>query len=100
MEDESHVTAMSLSLSKANKSQNEKNILKSYLLQVTLAKSYKAIQFFSSKTSNYIDFRPLVTHEECVVAVYTPATFDWGYRKSVYCESKHFRYELIKLICL
>ena len=29
---ESHVTAMSLSLSKANKSQKERNILSSYLL--------------------------------------------------------------------
>ena len=54
---------MSLSLSKAFKSQKERNILYAYLLQITLAKSYQAIQCVLNKTSNYNDFRALVTHE-------------------------------------
>ena len=51
--------AMSLSLSKANKSQKDRNILLSYLIQII-----KAIQCFQDKSSNYNDFRPLVTHED------------------------------------
>ena len=58
------MAAMSLLSSKANKSQKERNILKAYLLQITHAKSYKLIQCFSNKTSNYNDFRLLVTNED------------------------------------
>ena len=81
LEYKSHVTAMSLSLSKANKSQKERNMLSSYLPQITLAKSYRAIQCFSNITSNYNNFRALVTHDD-VLSLYKHQKHPMGHTVS------------------